>query len=103
MQRLDARAADFAAQFDALVNARREADADVSRDVAAIIARVKAEGDAAISDYTQRFDGHDLPWQISLDACAAAYVALEDDLRSALDLAAERIRTYHAKQKPADN
>ncbi len=103
MQRLDARAADFAAQFDALVNARREADADVSRDVAAIIARVKAEGDAAIADYTQRFDGHDLPWQISLDACAAAYAALEDDLRSALDLAAERIRTYHAKQKPADS
>jgi histidinol dehydrogenase len=103
VQRLDARAADFAAQFDALVNARREADADVSRDVAAIIARVKAEGDAAIADYTQRFDGHDLPWQISLDACAAAYVALEDDLRSALDLAAERIRTYHAKQKPADS
>ncbi len=103
MQRLNARAADFAAQFDALVNARREADADVSRDVAAIIARVKAEGDAAIADYTQRFDGHDLPWQISLDACAAAYAALEDDLRSALDLAAERIRTYHAKQKPADS
>ncbi len=103
MQRLDARAADFAAQFDALVNARREADADVSRDVVAIIARVKAEGDAAIADYTQRFDGHDLPWQISLDACAAAHAALEDDLRSALDLAAERIRTYHAKQKPADS
>ena len=103
MQRLNARAADFAAQFDALVNARREADADVSRDVVAIIARVKAEGDAAIADYTQRFDGHDLPWQISLDACAAAYAALEDDLRSALDLAAERIRTYHAKQKPADS
>jgi histidinol dehydrogenase len=103
VQRLNARAADFAAQFDALVNARREADADVSRDVVAIIARVKAEGDAAIADYTQRFDGHDLPWQISLDACAAAYAALEDDLRSALDLAAERIRTYHAKQKPADS
>lgn len=103
MQRLNARAADFAAQFDALVNARREADADVSRDVVAIIARVKAEGDAAIADYTQRFDGHDLPWQISLDACAAAHAALEDDLRSALDLAAERIRTYHAKQKPADS
>ena len=103
MQRLDARTADFAAQFDALVNARREADADVSRDVAAIISRVKAEGDAAIADYTQQFDGHDLPWQISLDACAAAYAALDADLRAALDLAAARIRTYHAKQKPADS
>jgi histidinol dehydrogenase len=103
VQRLDARTADFAAQFDALVNARREADADVSRDVAAIISRVKAEGDAAIADYTQQFDGHNLPWQISLDACAAAYAALDADLRAALDLAAARIRTYHAKQKPADS
>ncbi len=103
MQRLDARTADFAAQFDALVNARREADADVSRDVAAIISRVKAEGDAAIADYTQQFDGHNLPWQISLDAGAAAYAALDADLRAALDLAAARIRTYHAKQKPADS
>ena len=80
MQRLNARAADFAAQFDALVNARREADADVSRDVAAVIARVKAEGDAAVAEYTQRFDGHDLPWQIPLADCAAAYAALDADL-----------------------
>lgn len=103
MQRLNARAADFAAQFDALVNARREADADVSRDVAAVIARVKAEGDAAVAEYTQRFDGHDLPWQIPLADCAAAYAALDADLRAALDLAAERIRTYHAQQKPTDS
>ncbi|NBR30800.1 MAG: histidinol dehydrogenase [Sphingomonadaceae bacterium] len=103
VQRLNARAADFAAQFDALVNARREADADVSRDVAAVIARVKAEGDAAVAEYTQRFDGHDLPWQIPLADCAAAYAALDADLRAALDLAAERIRTYHAQQKPTDS
>jgi len=103
MLRLDARAADFAARFDALVNSRREADADVSRDVAAIVARVKDEGDSAVADYTRRFDGHDLDWQISLDDCTAAYAALDADLRAALDLAAERIRTYHAKQKPADS
>ncbi len=103
MLSLDARAPDFAARFDALVNARREADEDVSRDVAAIVARVKAEGDAAVADYTRRFDGHELDWRISLDACAAAYAALDADLRAALDLAADRIRTYHAKQKPADS
>lgn len=103
MIKLDSRAPDFAARFDALVNARREADADVSRDVAAIIARVKAEGDAAIAELTRNFDGHDLDWRISLDDCSAAYAALEDDLRAALDLAADRIRTYHAKQKPADS
>jgi histidinol dehydrogenase len=103
VQRLNAQAADFAAQFETLVNARREADSDVSRDVAAIIARVKAEGDAAIADYTQRFDGHELAWQISLEDCAAAYAALDAELRAALDLAAQRIRTYHAKQKPVDS
>jgi histidinol dehydrogenase len=103
MLRLDARAADFAARFEELVNSRREADADVSRDVAAIVARVKDEGDSAVADYTRRFDGHDLDWQISLDDCRAAYAALDSDLRAALDLAAERIRAYHAKQKPADS
>ncbi len=103
MVRLDSRAPDFAARFDALVNARREADADVSRDVAAIIARVKTEGDAAIAELTRNFDGHDLDWRISLEDCSAAYAALDADLRAALDLAAERIRTYHAKQKPADS
>ena len=103
MLRLDARAADFAARFEELVNSRREADADVSRDVAAIVGRVKEEGDSAVADYTRRFDGHDLDWRISLDDCAAAYAALDADLRAALDLAAERIRTYHAKQKPADS
>ncbi len=103
MLRLDAQSADFSARFDALVNARRETDADVSRDVAAIIARVKAEGDAAIADYTRRFDGHDLDWRISLADCAAAYAALDADLRAALDLAAERIRAYHQRQKPSDS
>lgn len=103
MLRLDARAPDFAARFDALVNARREADSDVSRDVSAIIADVKARGDAAVADYTRRFDGHDLDWRISAEACAAAYEGLAADLRAALDLAAERISAYHAKQKPADS
>lgn len=103
MLRIDARAPDFAARFDRLVNARREADADVSRDVGAIIARVKAEGDGAIADYTRRFDGHDLEWQISLAECAAAYAALDPDLRAALDLAAARIRAYHHQQKPVDS
>lgn len=52
MQRLDATAADFAAQFDALVNARREADADVSNAVRAIIDQVRRDGDAALAELT---------------------------------------------------
>ncbi|MBS0504999.1 MAG: histidinol dehydrogenase [Proteobacteria bacterium] len=105
MVRLDAAAPDFAARFDALVNARREADADVSRDVAAILTRVKSEGDAALADYTRRFDGHDLDasgWRIDLADCRAALDALDPKLRGALELAAERITAYHEKQRPAD-
>ena len=49
MRRLDASDPGFAAEFAALVDDRRESDADVSADVAAIIARVKSEGDAAQS------------------------------------------------------
>lgn len=102
MQRLDASQPDFAARFDALVGARRESDAGVAADVAAIIARVRDEGDAAVADLTQRFDGHTLDWRIAADDCAAAYAALPDALRVALDTAAARIRAYHAGQRPAD-
>lgn len=103
--RLDTRDTGFAAAFDALVDDRRESDAGVSRDVAAIIADVRARGDAALDELTAKFDRFDLDtqgWSISLDDCAAAYAGLEPDLRAALDLAAERIRAFHAGQKPED-
>jgi histidinol dehydrogenase len=93
---------DFPAAFGALVNARREPDRDVSRDVAAIIARVKSEGDAAIADLTQRFDGHSLTWRISLEEAKQAYDDLDPSLRDALELAAQRIRAYHLAQRPED-
>jgi len=105
MRRLDASAPGFAAAFDALVDDRRESASDVSADVSAIIARVKAEGDAALADYTARFDRFDLDasgWSISKEECAAAYEALPPDLRDALNLAADRIRAYHAAQLPED-
>lgn len=105
MRRLDASDPGFAAEFDALVNDRRESDSDVSTDVAAIIARVKAEGDVALADYTAGFDRFDLEtrgWSISKEECAAAYDALAPELRDALDLAAARIRAYHAAQLPED-
>lgn len=98
--------ADFASAFTALVNARREADADVARDVAAIITRVRDQGDVAVAALTQQFDGHDLAasgWQIDMADCRAAYDALEPELRGALDLAADRIATYHRLQRPTDS
>jgi len=103
--RLSTRDTDFAKAFDRLVRGRRESDIEVSRDVTAIIADVKARGDAALIEYTSRFDGHSLPgggWSIGKDACAEAYAELSDELRTALDLAASRIRAYHEAQLPED-
>lgn len=104
MIRLDATQADFADRFDALVNARREADSDVSRDVAAILARVRAEGDTAVHALTAQFDRHDLDttgWTIPREACLAALDQLSPELRAALELARDRIAAYHEKQRPS--
>ena len=97
---------DFEAKFARLVDARREADRDVAGQVADILHTVKLRGDAALVDYTQRFDGYalanDADWQIPLEECARAYAELPVDLREALDLAAARIRAYHEAQLPED-
>jgi histidinol dehydrogenase len=104
--RLDSRDAGFAAAFTVLVNDRREADEDVSRDVTAILRRVRAEGDVALADYTARFDRHDLEasgWTVAAAERRAALDGLSTELRDALELAAARIATYHEKQKPVDS
>ena len=104
--RLDARDPGFASAFTALVEARREADADVSRDVAAIVAAVRDGGDTALADYTRRFDRHDLDtsgWSLDRADMLAAWEGLDRDLAAALELAAERIAIYHAAQRPADS
>ena len=96
----------FGEAFDALVNARREAAADVARDVAAIVRAVKDDGAAAVAAYTRTLDRHDLDetgWRIEPAACADAYRALDPELRGALELAAGRIRAYHERQRPADS
>ncbi|PAX07833.1 histidinol dehydrogenase [Sphingomonas lenta] len=96
---------DFAVRFDALVDDRRESAADVGRDVAAIIDRVRREGEAAVADYTARFDRHDpfeTGWSIPPEECERAFDALDPGLRQALELASTRIRAYHDRQRPAD-
>ena len=106
MIRLSTTEPGFAATFAALVDARREADADVSRDVRTILASVRDEGDAALAAYTRKFDGHDLAdtgWRIERADWQAAYDALDPTLRDALNLAADRIRGYHERQRPADS
>ena len=105
MIRLDTQDAGFAAAFGELVDARRESDADVARDVQVILRAVRDDGEAAVAAFTKQFDGHDLSetgWRIEPADCRTAYEALEPELRAALDLAAARIRAYHEKQKPTD-
>ncbi|WP_294330670.1 histidinol dehydrogenase [uncultured Sphingomonas sp.] len=105
MIRLNSADAGFADSFTALVNARREADDDVARNVTHIIKRVRDEGDVALRDLTRLFDKHDLAssgWTIDRADCLAAYEGLSPELRAALELAAERIAVYHAKQRPED-
>ena len=105
MLRLSTSDPSFATAFTALVDDRRESDADVASDVAAIIADVRARGDAALAELTAKFDRFDLDatgWSISRAECAAARAALPAELRAALELAAERIAAFHAGQKPED-
>ncbi|MEZ5692856.1 MAG: histidinol dehydrogenase [Altererythrobacter sp.] len=106
MQLLKASDPGFERAFDRIVDDRRESDDDVSRDVASILADVRNRGDKALVQLTARFDqyGLDTPesWQMGPADFAAAYEALDADLRDALDLAAKRIEAYHAAQLPED-
>ncbi len=97
--------ASFETDFVALLGRKREEAEDVDQAVAQIIADVRARGDEAVIDLTARFD------RLSLTPDTLAFSAAEIDAeiarvspedRAALELAADRIRAYHARQKPQD-
>ena len=102
---LDAAAADFEPRFTALLDAARAESADVDAVVAAIIDDVRARGDAALIELTERFDRVTLRPETlrfstaEIDALVAQVPQAE---RDALELAAARIRAYHARQMPSD-
>ncbi len=104
-QFLDYRDADFEARFTALLNAKREDSPDVDAVVADIIADVRARGDAAVIALTERFDRIALTpetLRITPQEVAVATAQVDDADRAALELAATRIRAYHARQMPED-
>ncbi len=106
MQRLDASDPGFEKAFERIVNARRESDPDVARDVSNFLGQVRVDGDAAVAELTKRFDGHDLNqtgWRIARETCEKALHDLDPKLRSALELAAARVRAYHEAQRPQDS
>jgi histidinol dehydrogenase len=97
--------AGFEADFSELLNQARETSDSVDQAVSAIIADVRQRGDAAVIDYTQRFDRLALTaatLRVSAAEIDAAVVAIPAELMAALDLAAERIELFHRAQLPAD-
>ena len=104
-QFLDSSAPDFEAKFTRLLGMKREDSPDVDAIVARIIADVRARGDAAVIELTSKFDRQTLTpetlrfSEAEIDAHCAKVPAAE---RAALELAAERIRAYHARQMPQD-
>lgn len=104
-RRLDARAPDFAGAFEALLSAKRESGEDVATAVSAIVADVRARGDAALIELAQRFDGVTLTattLRVSGQEIAAAEARCPKAALAALDVAARRIEAYHRRQLPED-
>jgi histidinol dehydrogenase len=102
---LNTRDADFAARFEALLFARREAEEDVAATVRGIIEDVRARGDAALVELTSKFDRADVTAQ-TLRLTAAeidgAVQLVPADRLAAIETAAARIEAYHGRQIPAD-
>ncbi|MEE4346879.1 MAG: histidinol dehydrogenase, partial [Paracoccaceae bacterium] len=102
---LNATDPDFETAFAALLGAKREDSVDVDDVVAGIIADVRKRGDAAVIELTAKFDRLELTpetlrfSEAEVEALIAQVPAHE---RAALELAAERIRAYHARQMPQD-
>ena len=104
-QFLDFDQPDFEQAFTALLSAKREDSPDVDDTVAEIIAHVRSKGDAAVIELTQKFDRIALtPDTLRITAAEvdAAIAEVSDADRTALELAAARIRAYHERQLPED-
>ena len=103
-RRLDSAAADFDAAFKALAGEKREIASDHAAKVAEIIAAVRSKGDAALLDFTARFDGLNLSapqLRLTADEIAEAASGCPAETRDALAFAAKRIEDFHAEQMPA--
>lgn len=105
VKRLDARDANFEAEFAALLEDKRENATDVNATVAEIIADVRQRGDAALVDYSAQFDRLTLaPDRLRLTEQEIADLAAQASAEAvaALRTAESRIRAFHEKQRPAD-
>ena len=104
--RFDARDKNFEAAFSALLTGKRESSVDVNDVVTKIIADVRAHGDKALVELTNKFDRVLLTpetLRISDSDLDAAISKCDPATLEALRLAKSRIEAYHARQKPEDS
>ena len=103
--RLSTAAATFEADFAARLHWSADQDAAIEQRVADILADVQQRGDAAVLEYTARFDGLAAPDVAALELTQADFKAAFDAIppaqRDALQAAAKRVRSYHEAQKKA--
>jgi len=106
LRRLDTGAPGFNGELAALIAFESNQDPAIDATVAQIIADVRARGDAALLDYTRRFDRLDATSAAALEITAAqmhsAYESLPTVQSDALGTAAARIRAFHEKQRSRD-
>ena len=105
MRRLDTREVDFDAQFAALVAHDTAVDREIERVAGTIVDDVKRRGDAALLEYTNRFDRISArsvaELEIGSAEMRAAFDSLGGEQRTALETAARRIRAFHERQLTA--
>jgi histidinol dehydrogenase len=103
--RLSTVSATFDTEFKARLHWSADADAAIEKVVADILADVRQRGDAAVLDYTRRFDGLEAAsvgqLELTQAELRAAFDALPAAQREALEAAASRVRSYHEAQKKA--
>jgi histidinol dehydrogenase len=105
IRKLDSTAPDFQQTLSALLAFEAETDDAIESAVAKILADVKKRGDAAVLEYTNKFDripggaSSIAAFDIKQDELQAALAALPASQREALQTAAERIRVFHERQK----
>ncbi|MBD9401243.1 histidinol dehydrogenase [Comamonas sp. CMM02] len=104
--RLSTADANFEHDFAQRLHWSADTDAAIEQRVADILADVQSRGDAAVLDYTARFDGLDAPSMQALELTQTELKAAFDSLgaaqKYALQAAAQRVRTYHEAQKKAN-
>jgi histidinol dehydrogenase len=104
-RRLNASEASFDADFQKLLFAKREEEADVALAVRGIIADVRARGDAALIELTNRFDRAGVTREtlkLSSNEIETALARVSKEQMAAIETAAARIEAYHRRQLPAD-